>query len=59
MTLPSKNAGHGIHHPVYGVKMKAKADLLGQECHLLIKNVSKSTRYANANAFLMDKLLGP
>ena len=26
MKLPSENAGHGIHHPVYGVKMKEKAD---------------------------------
>ena len=40
MKLPSENAGHGIHHPVYGVKMKEKADKLGHECHLLIKGVS-------------------
>jgi acetyl esterase/lipase len=59
MTLPSKNAGHGIHHPVYGVKMKEKADQVGQECYLLIPGVSKSDKYASANAFLMDKLLAP
>lgn len=59
MTLPSKNAGHGIHHPVYGVKMKEKADQVGHECHLLISGVSKSDKYASANAFLMDKLLAP
>ncbi len=29
MTLPSENAGHGIHHPVLGVKMKEKADKVG------------------------------
>lgn len=57
MTLPSKDAGHGIHHPVYGVKMKEKSDKLGHECHLLIPGVSKSEKYADANAFLMDKLL--
>lgn len=57
MTLPSKNAGHGIHHPVYGVKMKEKADKLGHECHLLIPGVSKSKQYASADEFLMDKLL--
>ena len=57
MTLPSKNAGHGIHHPVYGVKMKEKADMLGVECHLLINGVSKSDKYTSANEFLMDKLL--
>lgn len=57
MTLPSKNAGHGIHHPVYGVKLKEKSDKAGHECHLLIKGVSKSDQYATANDFLMDKLL--
>lgn len=57
MTLPSKDAGHGIHHPVYGVKLKEKCDSVGQECHLVIPQVSKSDKYANANAFLMDKLL--
>ena len=59
MTLPSENAGHGIHHPVYGVKMKEKADRAGQECHLLIPGVSKSEQYANATEFLMGKLLAP
>jgi acetyl esterase/lipase len=59
MTLPSQDAGHGIHHPVYGVKMKEKADQAGQECHLLIPGVSKSEKYADANAFLIDKLLAP
>lgn len=36
MKLPSLNAGHGIHHPVYGLKLKQKADRLGHECHLVI-----------------------
>ena len=53
----TKDAGHGIHHPVYGVKLKEKSDKLGHECHLLIPGVSKSEKYANANEFLMDKLL--
>jgi hypothetical protein len=56
MTLPSENAGHGIHHPVYGVKLKEKADRLGYECHLLIPGVSKSEKYADANDFLSAKL---
>ncbi|MGM0490669.1 MAG: alpha/beta hydrolase fold domain-containing protein [Planctomycetota bacterium] len=59
MTLPSRNAGHGIHHPMYGVKMKEKADRVGHECHLLIKGVSKSEKYASATEFLVDKLLAP
>lgn len=56
-SLPSKNAGHGIHHPVYGIKMKEKADQLGVECHLLIPGTSKSDRYSSVEAFLIDKLL--
>jgi arylformamidase len=59
MKLPSENAGHGIHHPVYGVKMKEKADEVGSECHLLIKGVSKSKEYASEAEFLLDKLLKP
>jgi len=60
VTLPSKNAGHGIHHPVYGVRMKEQADRVGMECHLLIGDgtVSKSDRYRNANEFIEAVLLG-
>jgi arylformamidase len=57
MTLPSKDAGHGIHHPVYGVKLKEKSDSVGHECHLLIPGISKSEKYATANDFLLAKLL--
>ena len=57
MSLPSEDAGHGIHHPVYGVKMKEKADRVGQECHLLIKGHSKSKTYQGPKEFLLDKLL--
>jgi len=57
MKLPSEDAGHGIHHPVYGVKLKEKADQLGVECHLLIDGVSTSEQYASAREFLIDKLL--
>jgi arylformamidase len=59
MTLPSVDAGHGIHHPVYGVKMKEKADKAGHECHLLIPGVSKPEKYTTPMEFLMAKLLGP
>jgi acetyl esterase/lipase len=57
MTLPSKDAGHGIHHGVYGVKLKEKSARVGHECHLLIPGVSKSEKYATANDFLLAKLL--
>jgi arylformamidase len=59
MTLPSKDAGHGIHHPVFGLKMKEKSDRVGHECYLLIKGVSESGKYSGADAFLTDKLLAP
>ena len=59
MKLPSENAGHGIHHPVFGVKMKEKADRVGHECHLLIDGVSKSEKYAGETEFLTAKLLAP
>ena len=57
MTLPSENAGHGIHHPVYGVKMKKKADRVGQETHLLIEGVSESDKYASPETFVLALLL--
>lgn len=57
MTLPSKDASHGIHHPVYGVKLKEKSDQMGHECHLLIPGTSKSEKYATAKDFLFAKLL--
>lgn len=57
MDLPSRDAGHGIHHPVYGVKLKEKSDLVGHECHLVIPGHSKSERYADGHEFLVEKLL--
>jgi len=59
MTLPSKDAGHGIHHGMYGVKVKEKADKLGLECHLLIPGTSTSEQYDDVHRFLLDKLLAP
>ena len=57
MTLPCESASHGIHHPVFGLKMKAKADQVGHESHLQIHGVSQSDRYATASDFLLAKLL--
>lgn len=57
MDLPSTSPGHGIHHPVYGVKLKEKADALGVECHLLVEGVDSSSPYASPREFLLDKLL--
>ena len=57
MKVPSEDAGHGIHHPVLGVKLKEKSDQVGHECHLLIPGVSKSEKYKDQREFLMSKLL--
>lgn len=59
ISLPSKDAGHGIHHPVYGLKMKERSDKLGHECHLLIPGHARSEKYQNAQEFLLAKLLTP
>ena len=59
MKLPSEDAGHGIHHPVYGVKMKEKADRVGHETHLLIEGVSESGKFSSAQDFVLAKLLAP
>ena len=56
MTLPSKSAGHGIHHPVYGVKMKEACDAAGQECYLSIPGVSKVP--LTTDEFIFKILLG-
>ncbi|MEZ5431299.1 MAG: hypothetical protein R3F31_09015 [Verrucomicrobiales bacterium] len=59
MSLPSKDAGHGIHHPVYGVKTQEKSDSVGHECHLNIAGVSKPEKYPNADDFIFGILLAP
>jgi len=56
-TLPSKDAGHGIHHPVYGVKMKERCDSVGQECHLFLGGVTDSKKYSDATSFVLAILL--
>jgi len=59
MTVPSLDAGHGIHHPVLGVKLKEKSDQVGHECHLVIPEVSSSKKYPGGETeFLMRILLG-
>jgi len=57
MALPAVNAAQAIHHPVFGIKMKEKADRIGHECHLLIEGVSRSPEYDDAQDFLVRKLL--
>ncbi|MCA9095771.1 MAG: alpha/beta hydrolase [Planctomycetaceae bacterium] len=58
-SMPSKNAGHGIHHPNFGVKVKEKSDEVGHECYLNIKGQPAPEKYATGEAFLEAKLLAP
>jgi len=55
--LPCRDAGHGIHHPVYGLKLKEKSDKAGHECHLIVPGLTQSLMYRDGDAFLLDKLL--
>jgi acetyl esterase/lipase len=57
MGLPCRDAGHGIHHPVYGVKLKEKSDGVGHECHLVVPGVSSSRNFDNGDVILLRKLL--
>lgn len=56
MTVPAKDGNHGIHHAMFGVKMKEKSDAVGHECYLKINGVRDVKEYADRNAFLIDKL---
>ncbi|MGE3313562.1 MAG: alpha/beta hydrolase fold domain-containing protein [Planctomycetaceae bacterium] len=53
--LPSKDGGHGIHHPEYGLRLKQKSDEVGHECHLVLSN----NKFAHGRDFLFAKLLAP
>ena len=57
MDLPARNSGHGIHHPLHGVKLKDRSDAVGHECHLFVPGWSETKRYADGTDFLLDKLL--
>jgi arylformamidase len=60
VTVPSRHASHGIHHPIHGLKMKEKADQVGMACHILLgkKADPKLTKFVSATAFLEAILLG-
>lgn len=57
--LPARNAGHGIHHPIHGIRMHDAARAIGHDCHLVVPGVSQSTKYADGNDFLFQILLSP
>lgn len=55
--LPCRDAGHGIHHPLFGLKLKERSDQVGHECHLVVPGVCGSKEYIDENAFLIARLL--
>jgi hypothetical protein len=45
LTAPAKNPSHGIHHPNFSVRLKARADAVGLKCYLhLAEQSDPSTR---------------
>ena len=55
ISVPAKNPNHGIHHGMFGIKLKEEADKAGVECHLNIKSYSDS-KYKNIKSFIKNKL---
>ena len=57
ISVPAKNAGHGIHHGMFGIKLLEKAREVGHESHLFISGHSKSDKFKSANEFIRTTLL--
>ncbi len=58
ISVPAKDPNHGIHHGIFGIKLKEEADKVGVECHLNIKGYS-DPKYKTPIEFVKDKLLAP
>ncbi|MAE63374.1 MAG: lipase [Phycisphaeraceae bacterium] len=58
LTIPAKDPGHGIHHPLMGVKLKEAMEALGLECRLDISadRDGDGERYGGYVEFMLDKL---
>lgn len=60
MTLPPTRSADAIHHGMFGVKLKEKADATGySKCDLSIQGTSVPAHYATGQAFLEAVLLQP
>lgn len=55
--LPATSSGHGIHHPMFGFKLKEVCDAAGVECHLVVGGAELSGPQKSSAEFLMKKLL--
>lgn len=58
MSLPSKSLGHGIHHGMFGVKMKEKSEKLGHNKIYLSIGKKRSKEFPNRDDFVYEILLG-
>ncbi len=59
LTVPAKSFGHGIHHGMFGLKMKEKSAAVGHDqVYLVIGPKKPGDVYANDEAFITSILLG-
>ena len=58
MSLPSKSLGHGIHHGMFGLKMKEKSEKLGHNKIYLSIGKNRSQEFPNRDDFVYKILLG-
>ena len=58
LTVPSKDKGHGIHHGLFGVKMKEKSEKVGHNKVYLTLGKNADKKYRNGDDFVLTILLG-
>ena len=59
MALPATSFNYGIHHGLFGIKMKQRSVAVGHnQVDLYIKDHDESDAYANADDFIIQTLLG-
>ncbi|HPN85141.1 MAG TPA: hypothetical protein PK821_07395, partial [Victivallales bacterium] len=51
LTVPAPTINAGIHHGIFGIELKKRADIAGMECYLNITNYSQSI-YPSALKFI-------
>jgi lysophospholipase L1-like esterase len=59
MALPATSFNYGIHHGMFGIKMKAQSAAVGHnKVELQIKDHDESSNYASVDDFIIKTLLG-
>ena len=56
LTVPAPNTGIAIHHPMFLLKLKEKADEVGAETQLILRATRRQNYFA-AQEFIVSKLL--